>query len=292
MTHTVAALYQFTPLPDADSLVGPLQALCDGLRLTGTLLLAREGINGTVAGEGAAIDAFLAALRTGPLLGGRLDALECKLSRAEAPPFRRMKVKLKPEIVTFDAGATDPTGDVGNRVAPEDWNALLDRPGLRLVDTRNAFEVALGSFAGAEDPGLARFSDFRAYADALDPADQPEIALFCTGGIRCEKAGAYLRGRGFATVHLLQGGILKYLETVPEAESRWRGDCFVFDGRIALGHGLGERPDHPPEALRSPPGAIPSLPEAQLALPEAQLALPGAQLALPGDRLALPGDRR
>ncbi|MEA1831295.1 hypothetical protein U8607_04285 [Methylobacterium durans] len=249
MPHTVAALYQFTPLPDADRLVAPLQALCDGLALTGTLLLAREGINGTVAGETGAIDAFLAELRTGPLLGGRLDGLECKLSRADNPPFRRMKVKLKPEIVTFDAGATDPTGDVGAPVAPEDWNALLDRPGLVLVDTRNRFEVALGTFHGAEDPGLARFSDFRAYADALDPADEPDIALFCTGGIRCEKAGAYLKARGFRNVHLLRGGILKYLETVPEAESRWRGDCFVFDGRIALGHGLEERGDHPPEAL-------------------------------------------
>ncbi|MDR7037756.1 UPF0176 protein [Methylobacterium sp. BE186] len=251
MPHTVAALYRFTPLPDADALVAPLQALCESLALTGTLLLAREGINGTVAGEAAAIDAFLSELRAGPLLGGRLDGLECKLSRADSPPFRRMKVKLKPEIVTFDAGATDPTGDVGAPVAPEDWNALLDRPGLRLVDTRNRFEVALGTFPGAEDPGLTRFADFRAYADGLDPAEEPEIALFCTGGIRCEKAGAYLRARGFRNVHLLQGGILRYLETVPEAESRWRGDCFVFDGRIALGHGLEEHGDHPAEALGS-----------------------------------------
>ncbi|GJE34678.1 rhodanese-related sulfurtransferase [Methylobacterium oxalidis] len=255
MPHTVAALYQFTPLPDAEALVAPLRALCEGLGLTGTLLLAREGINGTVAGSDEAVGAFLAALRAGPLLCGRLDALECKLSRAEGAPFRHLKVRCKPEIVTFDAGATDPTGDVGTQVAPEDWNGLLDRPGLRLVDTRNRFEVALGSFRGAEDPGLARFTDFRAYADRLDPRDEPEIALFCTGGIRCEKAGAYLRSRGFARVHLLRGGILKYLETVPEAESRWRGDCFVFDGRIALGHGLEERPDHPPEALGARPAA-------------------------------------
>ena len=250
MSYTVAALYQFTPLPDAPALQAPLQRLCESLGLTGTLLIAREGINGTVAGSEEAIAALLAEFRSGPLLAGRLDALECKLSRAEAPPFRRMKVKLKPEIVTFDAGATDPTGDVGTRVAPEDWNALLDRPDLLVIDTRNAFEVGLGTFEGAVDPGLRRFSAFRDYADGLDPGAQPAVALFCTGGIRCEKAGAYLKAKGFSEVHLLQGGILKYLESVPEAEGRWRGDCFVFDGRIALGHGLDERSDHPPEALR------------------------------------------
>ncbi|KAB1072150.1 oxygen-dependent tRNA uridine(34) hydroxylase TrhO [Methylobacterium planeticum] len=250
MPHLVAALYRFTPLPDADALRAPLQGLCEAQGLTGTLLIAREGINGTVAGSQEGIAAFLAELREGPLLGGRLEGLECKLSWAQAPPFRRMKVKLKPEIVTFDAGATDPTGDVGTRVAPEDWNALLGRPDVLVIDTRNAFEVGLGTFAGAVDPRLRRFSDFRDYADGLDPVARPAVALFCTGGIRCEKAGAYLRARGFPEVHLLRGGILKYLETVPEAESRWRGDCFVFDGRIALGHGLDERPDHPPEALR------------------------------------------
>ena len=250
MFYAVAALYQFVTLPDAAALRAPLQALCESHTLTGTLLLAREGINGTVAGSVEAIDAVLAELRRGPLFGGRLDRLECKLSRAEQSPFRRLKVKLKHEIVTFDGGATDPARGTGDTVAPQDWNALLDRPGLLLVDTRNRFEVALGSFEGAVDPGLTTFAQFRDYADALDPAAHREVALFCTGGIRCEKAGAYLKGRGFARVHLLQGGILKYLETVPEEQSRWRGDCFVFDGRIALGTGLEERPDHPPEALR------------------------------------------
>ncbi|GEP11373.1 rhodanese-related sulfurtransferase [Methylobacterium gnaphalii] len=250
MPHTVAALYQFVSLPDAAALQAPLQALCESLGITGTLLLAGEGINGTVAGSAEAIDAFLAELRSGPLLGGRLDNLECKLSTAEAPPFRRLKVKLKPEIVTFDGGRTDPTRGAGETVAPEDWNALLARPNLLLVDTRNAFEVALGTFEGAVDPGTRTFSEFRAFADGLDPAEQKEVALFCTGGIRCEKAGAYLKERGFAHVHLLKGGILKYLETVPEAESRWRGDCFVFDERVALGHGLEERPGHTPEETR------------------------------------------
>ncbi|GEP00106.1 oxygen-dependent tRNA uridine(34) hydroxylase TrhO [Methylobacterium haplocladii] len=250
MPHTVAALYQFTPLPDAAALQAPLQALCARLGITGTLLLAGEGINGTVAGSAEAIQSFLSELNSENVFGGRLDDLECKLSTAEGPPFRRLKVKLKSEIVTFDNGATDPARGTGTNVAPEDWNALLGRPDLLLVDTRNAFEVALGTFEGAVDLGLKTFGDFRAFADALDPATMPEVALFCTGGIRCEKAGAYLKGRGFATVHLLKGGILKYLETVPEAESRWTGDCFVFDDRIALGHGLVERPDHPPEALR------------------------------------------
>ncbi len=250
MSYRVAALYQFTSLPDAAALQAPLHALCEALGLTGTLLLAGEGINGTVAGSAEAIDAFLGELRRGPLFGGRLDDLECKLSQAQAPPFRKLKVKLKPEIVTFDDGATDPARGTGTNVAPEDWNALLERPNLLLVDTRNAFEVALGTFRGAVDPGLKSFRGFSAFADGLDPATTPEIALFCTGGIRCEKAGAYLKARGFETVHLLKGGILKYLETVPEAQSRWSGDCFVFDERIALGPALAERPDHPPEALR------------------------------------------
>ena len=248
MSYTVAALYQFTPLPDAPALQAPLQRLCESLGLTGTLLIAREGINGTVAGSEEAIAALLAEFRSGPLLAGQLDALECKLSRAEAPPFRRMKVKLKPEIVTFDAGATDPTGDVGTRVAPEDWNALLDRPDLLVIDTRNAFEVGLGTFEGAVDPGLRRFSAFRDYADGLDPGAQPAVALFCTGGIRCEKAGAYLKAKGFSEVHLLQGGILKYLEEIPIESSQWEGQCYIFDERVSVDH-RAFNSDRPSESL-------------------------------------------
>ena len=248
MPVTVAALYQFVPLPDAAALAPVLRQVCQDLGLTGTLLLAHEGINGTVAGSADAIDAFLSALNGPDLFDGRIDRLECKLSTAEAPPFARMKVKLKPEIVTFDGGVTDPAAGAGASVAPEDWNALLDRPGVVAIDTRNRFEVALGTFEGAVDPGLTRFGDFREFAERIDPGT--EVALFCTGGIRCEKAGAYLAARGFDRVHLLKGGILKYLETVPEADSRWSGDCFVFDGRIALGPALAERPDHPPEATR------------------------------------------
>lgn len=248
--ETVAALYRFVALPDAAALREPLQALCEAHRLTGTLLIAPEGINGTLAGSGEDVASFLDDLRRAPSFGGRLDTLDVKLSQAQGSAFRQLKVRLKPEIVTFDGGVTDPVAAMPKPVAPEDWNALIARPGLLLIDTRNAFEVALGSFPGAVDPGLRRFSDFRTYADGLDPAAHPAVAMFCTGGIRCEKAGAYLRARGFPEVRTLAGGILRYLETVPEAESRWRGDCFVFDHRIALGPGLVERPDHPPEALR------------------------------------------
>ncbi|MCJ2033975.1 rhodanese-related sulfurtransferase [Methylobacterium sp. J-068] len=250
MPLTVAALYKFVALPDAEALQSGLRALCEGLGITGTLLLAREGINGTVAGTPDAIEALLADLRTGTLFGDRLRDIDCKLSRAETPPFRQLKIRVKREIVTFDDGATDAASGAGSPVAPEDWNALLDTPGLLLIDTRNAFEVALGSFPGAVDPGITRFSAFRDYVDALDPAAHPKVAMFCTGGIRCEKAGAYMRAKGFSDVRHLAGGILRYLETVPDAENRWRGDCFVFDGRIALGPALVERPDHAPETLR------------------------------------------
>ncbi|KQP93013.1 hypothetical protein ASF60_15725 [Methylobacterium sp. Leaf113] len=250
MPLTVAALYKFVALPDVAALQAPLQALCEGFGITGTLLLAPEGLNGTVAGSAEAIAGFLAALQAGPPFGDRLHGLECKLSRAEAPPFRQLKVRVKREIVTFDDGATDAAAGAGTPVAPEAWNALLDTPGLLLIDTRNAFEVALGSFPGAVDPGITRFSAFRDYVAGLDPAAHPRVAMFCTGGIRCEKAGAYMRAKGFADVRHLAGGILRYLETVPEAENRWTGDCFVFDGRIALGPALVERPDHAPETLR------------------------------------------
>ncbi|KQP63975.1 oxygen-dependent tRNA uridine(34) hydroxylase TrhO [Methylobacterium sp. Leaf112] len=247
---TVAALYRFVDLPDPLALRASLEALCGGLGITGTLVLAREGINGTVAGAAPAIEAFLDALRTRAPFGAHFGAVEVKMSSAEAPPFGRLKVRVKPEIVTFDGGATHPALAPASPVAPEAWNALLDTPGLLLIDTRNAFEVALGSFPGAVDPGTRRFSEFRAYVDGLDPAAHPKVAMFCTGGIRCEKAGAYMRARGFSEVHTLAGGILRYLETVPDAQNRWTGDCFVFDGRIALGPALVERPDHAPETLR------------------------------------------
>ena len=242
MSFTVAALYQFVPLPDFRDLREPLRLACERLQIKGSLLLAAEGLNGTVAGSAGAIDAFIEQLRHGPVFAGRLDDLELKLSRASEMPFRRLKVRLKREIVTLGDSAVDPTREIGTYVAAEDWNTLLTAPDVLLIDTRNAFEVAMGTFEGAIDPGISRFSEFRDFAQRmLDPARHKRIAMFCTGGIRCEKASAYLLARGFGEVYQLKGGILKYLERIPASESRWRGHCFVFDDRVALDHGLVER---------------------------------------------------
>ena len=238
----VAAFYQFAALPDFRELREPLRALGARLSLKGSILLAAEGINGTVAGHDDAIDALIAEFRHGALFGGRLDHIELKFSRADAMPFGRWKVRLKKEIVTLGAPSADPTRQVGTYVEPRDWNALIASPDTLVLDTRNAFEVALGTFDGALDPKIASFGRFKDFAaEKLDPAKHRRIAMFCTGGIRCEKASSLLLAQGFAEVYHLKGGILKYLEEVPEAESRWRGECFVFDERIALGHGLRER---------------------------------------------------
>ena len=237
----VAALYQFAPLPDFRELREPLRALCAGLAVRGTILLAHEGINGTVAGTADAIEALVRELRDGPLFGGRLDNLELKFSQASAMPFARLKVRLKKEIVTLGDPAVDPTRTVGTYVDPRDWNALIASADTLVIDTRNQFEVAMGTFDGAVDPQLASFGEFKNFvAERLDPEKHKKIAMFCTGGIRCEKASSYLLSRGFKEVYHLKGGILKYLEGVPESESRWQGECFVFDDRIALGHGLTE----------------------------------------------------
>jgi len=242
MAYRVAAFYQFAALPDFRELRAPLRELCDRLALKGSVLLAREGINGTLAGSHDGIAAFVEALQDGPLFGGRLDRLELKYSSAEAVPFQRMKVRLKKEIVTLGDPGLDPTRQVGTYVDASDWNALISRPDTLLLDTRNAFEVAMGTFEGAVDPDIRSFGEFKEFtAQKLDPQKHRRIAMFCTGGIRCEKASAYLLARGFAEVFHLKGGILKYLEDTPESESRWRGECFVFDERIALGHGLRER---------------------------------------------------
>ena len=242
MPYQVAAFYQFAALPDFRELREPLRAFCDGLALKGSILLAAEGINGTVAGSDDGIDALVAELRQGALLGGRLDHLELKFSRATAMPFGRMKVRLKKEIVTLGDANADPTRQVGIYVEPRDWNALIASPDTIMIDTRNSFEVAMGTFEGALDPDIASFGQFKRFAaQALDRAKHRKIAMFCTGGIRCEKASSLLLAQGFAEVYHLKGGILKYLEEVPEAESRWRGECFVFDERVALGHGLRER---------------------------------------------------
>jgi UPF0176 protein len=242
MPFTVAAFYQFAALPDFRRLREPLRAICAGLALKGSVLLAHEGINGTLAGGHEAIDALIAELRDGELFGGRLDNLELKFSSASAMPFQRLKIRLKKEIVTLGDGTADPARQAGVYVDAADWNELIAAPDTLVIDTRNAFEVAMGSFAGAIDPQIERFGQFKEFVtQTLDLQRHRKIAMFCTGGIRCEKASAYLKSRGFAEVYHLKGGILKYLEHVPESESRWRGECFVFDERIALGHGLRER---------------------------------------------------
>ena len=241
MPLKVAAFYQFAALPDFRELREPLRAICAGLGLKGSVLLAHEGINGTVAGTAEGIDAFVGELRHGALFGDRLDNLELKFSQSSEMPFQRMKVRLKKEIVTLGA-AVDPTRQVGTYVEPADWNALIAAPDTLVIDTRNAFEVAMGTFEGAVDPGIRSFGQFKEFAaQQLDPAKHRKIAMFCTGGIRCEKASAYLLARGFGEVYHLKGGILKYLEGVPEGQSSWRGECFVFDERVALGHGLREQ---------------------------------------------------
>jgi UPF0176 protein len=181
-------------------------------------------------------------LRDGALFGGRLDNLELKYSTAPVMPFQRMKVRLKKEIVTLGDASADPTRQVGTYVDATQWNSVIADPDTLVLDTRNAFEVAMGTFEGAVDPKIKNFGEFKDFAaEKLDPAKHRRIAMFCTGGIRCEKASAYLLAQGFAEVLHLKGGILRYLEGVPESESRWRGECFVFDERVALGHGLRER---------------------------------------------------
>jgi UPF0176 protein len=242
MACRVATFYQFAALPDFRELREPLRDLCASLGLKGSVLLAHEGINGTLAGSDDSIAGLVEALQHGTLFGGRLDRLELKYSAADAMPFRRLKVRLKKEIVTLGDASVDPTKRVGTYVDAAHWNELISDPDTLVLDTRNAFEVAMGTFEGAVDPGIKSFGQFKEFtAQKLDPARHRRIAMFCTGGIRCEKASAYLVARGFAEVFHLKGGILKYLEGVPERESRWRGECFVFDERVALGHGLRER---------------------------------------------------
>ena len=231
----VAAIYKFVKLEDCAAMREPLLARCDTLGITGTLLLAEEGINGTIAGTRSGIDQILAYLRSDP----RLADLEHKESAAELPPFYRMKVKLKKEIVTMGVPGIDPTGLVGHYVKPEDWNALISDPDVLLIDTRNDYEVDVGTFKGALDPRITTFREFPEYVkNNIDPRQKPRIAMFCTGGIRCEKASAYMLQQGFSEVYHLQGGILKYLEKVPAEQSLWQGECFVFDQRVAVGQGL------------------------------------------------------
>ena len=231
----VAALYKFAPLPDPVAVRDVVHAQFLRLGVRGTLLIAHEGINGTLAGPPEAIEEAVATLRALP---GCAD-LDVKWSPAAAMPFHRLKVKVKREIVTLGEPAADPSRHIGTYVAPQDWNALIDDPATIVIDTRNDYEVRIGSFAGAIDPATPTFRDFPAWFRANRPAlEGKRVAMFCTGGIRCEKATALLRTEGIDDVHHLRGGILAYLEQVPAADSRWRGECFVFDERVAVGHEL------------------------------------------------------
>lgn len=233
--YIVAALYHFTRFADPAALRGPLLALAEGEGVRGSLLLAPEGINGTIAGPRGGIDAVIAHIRALPGCAG----LEWKESTAAEMPFGRMKVRLKREIVTMGQPAVDPRAAVGHYVQPQDWNALISAPDVVVIDTRNDYEVAIGTFEGAIDPGTRSFRDFpRWWQENAHRFHNKRVAMFCTGGIRCEKSTNYLLSQGVEDVFHLKGGILKYLEDVPEAESLWRGDCFVFDGRVSLRHGL------------------------------------------------------
>ena len=232
---TVAALYHFTRFADPAALRGPLLEACLSHRVKGSLLLAVEGINGTIAGSRAGIDAVLAHIRALP---GCAD-LDWKESPSEHMPFGKMKVKLKREIVTMGQPDIDPKARVGHYVAPADWNALISAPDVAVIDTRNDYEVAIGTFEGAVDPGTRSFSQFPAWwAANRDRFHNKRIAMFCTGGIRCEKSTNFLLNQGIDQVYHLKGGILKYLEDVPQDQSLWQGECFVFDQRVSVGHGL------------------------------------------------------
>ncbi len=231
----VAALYKFVALNDIAVLQPALAEFCCAHGIRGTLLLAPEGINGTVAGTPEAIDAFVDHI----LADNRFAGAEIKFSFAEEMPFYRMKVRLKSEIVTLRAPEADPNRQVGTYVPAEAWNTLIEQDDVVLVDTRNAYEVGLGTFEGAIDPKTQNFTEFKQFvAEKLDPARDRKVAMFCTGGIRCEKASSYLLAQGFKEVFHLKGGILSYLEKVPEASSKWQGECFVFDERVSVGHGL------------------------------------------------------
>lgn len=228
----VAALYQFTPLPEFQDLQPRLQTLCKTAGVKGILLLAEEGINGTLAGTREGIDCLKAFLET------RFDALEYKESWADEMPFNRMKVRLKKEIVTLGVPGIDPSQTVGTYVDPQDWNALISDPDVLVLDTRNDYEVDIGTFPGALNPKTDSFSEFPHFVKTLDKTKYRKIAMCCTGGIRCEKASSYMLSQGFEEVYHLKGGILKYLETIPAEKSLWEGECFVFDARVAVGQGL------------------------------------------------------
>jgi len=235
----VAAFYGFTAMADLAALQLSLRELAEAGGVRGTILLAEEGVNGTISGADAGVKAVLAQLRSLPGLG----ALEAKFSRSEQQTFHRLKVRIKREIVTMGCPTVKPAEQVGTYVPPQQWDALIRDPSTLVVDTRNAYEVAVGSFEGAIDPGTESFREFPAWVERelrplVEQRRPKAIAMFCTGGIRCEKSTAYLLQQGFENVHHLQGGILRYLEEMPEQESSWQGECYVFDQRVSVNHQL------------------------------------------------------
>ncbi len=234
--YKIAALYHFTPLEALPALRVELRERCLANGICGTLLIAPEGINGTLAGSEEGIAALLDSLRN--CCGLPTDNV--KFSFAEDKPFKRLKVRLKREIITFKKSAGNPlTQKTGAYVTPQEWNKLIDDPSVVVIDVRNAYETELGTFAGAIDPKLKSFSELADYTQAnFNPAQHKKIAMFCTGGIRCEKASAYMLAEGFEEVYHLKGGILKYLEEIPPGQSKWQGKCFVFDERVAVGYGV------------------------------------------------------
>jgi UPF0176 protein len=237
--YLTAAFYKFITLHDHAERKSPLLAFCEQHRVKGIILLAPEGINSTIAGAPDDVHAVLTHLRCDPLLAD----LQHKESFTDKPPFYRMKVRLKREIVTMGVPDVDPTHIVGTYVKPQDWNALISDPDVVVIDTRNDYEVSIGTFKGAIDPHIRTFSELPAWTEQstqlrTPEGKKPKVAMFCTGGIRCEKSTAWLRAKGYDEVYHLEGGILKYLETVPPAQSLWQGECFVFDERVSVGHAL------------------------------------------------------
>lgn len=235
--YTIVAFYKFTPVKDVAAAVADVRARLEELGICGTILIAPEGINGTMAGNAVAVDGLLKLLNN--RFGLSRDNDHVKFSHAAEKPFKRLKVRPKKEIITFKQEGADPNKHVGRYVEPRDWNALISDPDVLVLDTRNTYETMIGTYDRAVVPPIEVFTEFAKYVrDNLDPKKHQKIAMFCTGGIRCEKASAFMLSEGFPEVYHLKGGILKYLEEIPEAESKWHGDCYVFDRRMGVGHGL------------------------------------------------------
>ena len=234
MAYLVATFYKFVSLPDCHERCIALRALCEAESIKGTILLAEEGINGTICGTESAIGKVLNTLNQDE----RFADLDVKQSWSESMSFAKLKVKVKPEIVTFGQPQANPAKQVGSYVKPQDWNQIISDPDVLVIDTRNDFEVGVGSFRGAVNPKTESFREFSTYVEQLDPAQHKKVAMFCTGGIRCEKASSYMLSQGFATVYHLEGGILEYLATVDPTDSLWEGECYVFDQRVTVTHGV------------------------------------------------------